>query len=136
MTLTGVCLAGLAGAGAVEVSELYSAMRAAKEFPWRLPGEARLSVYLSSVVLRLALGVFAAWFCARTGPLDTAGAVAAGIAAPKLLEQLGRSPAPAAARSSAARVSGRARGAKSSTTGTASAAPVRALGVLEKGEAE
>ena len=103
MTLLDACLAGLAGAGAIEVAELYSATRKVRNFPWRVEGECPLAVYLFSVVLRLALGAFAAWFCARTGPLDTAGAAAAGIAAPKLLEQLGRAQAPAALPSPATR---------------------------------
>jgi hypothetical protein len=93
MTLQDACLSGLAGAAAVEVAELYLATRRVNDFPWRKKGEATLSVYLFSVVLRLGLGVFAAWFCAQTGPVDVAGAVAAGVAAPKLLEQLGRFPA-------------------------------------------
>jgi hypothetical protein len=90
MTLPDACLSGLAGAASVEIAELYLATRRINEFPWRKKGEARLSVYLFSVILRLALGVFAAWLCAQTGSLDVAGAVAAGIAAPKLLEQLGQ----------------------------------------------
>jgi hypothetical protein len=81
---------GLAGAGAIEASELYGAIRVCKDFPWKRPGELKLSIYLVTVVLRLALGAFAAVVCAATGPLGGAGAVAAGIAAPKLLEELGR----------------------------------------------
>jgi hypothetical protein len=84
------CLWGMVGAASVEGSELYAATRWAKNFPWRLPGELKFGPYLVTVVLRIALGVIAAAVCAEAGPLGAAGAVAAGIAAPKLLEQLGR----------------------------------------------
>jgi hypothetical protein len=90
VTLLAACLWGLAGAAAIEVSELYTAIRSVKNFPWRCKGEVPLGPYLFSVVLRLGLGAFAAALCAKAGPLGPAGAVAAGIAAPKLLEQLGR----------------------------------------------
>jgi hypothetical protein len=90
MTLLGACLGGLAGAGAIEVSELYGAIRSTKDFPWRHPGEVPLGPYLFSVILRLVLGAVAAALCATAGPLGTVGAVAAGIAAPKLREELGR----------------------------------------------
>jgi hypothetical protein len=90
MTLLVACLGGLVGAGAVEVSELYSATRFTKDLPWRQRGELPLGPYLFTVGLRLALGAVAALVCAASGPLGITGAVAAGIAAPKLLEQLGR----------------------------------------------
>jgi hypothetical protein len=90
MTPLAAGLAGLAGAGAIEISELYGAIRFIKDFPWRHPEEAPLGPYLLSVVLRLLLGAIVAALCAIAGPLGAVGAVAAGIAAPKLLEELGR----------------------------------------------
>jgi hypothetical protein len=90
MTLIAACLGGLAGAGAIEISELYGAIRLTKDFPWRQPGEVPLGPYLFSVVLRLILGAIAAGLCSTAGPLGTVGAVAAGIAAPKVLEEFGR----------------------------------------------
>lgn len=90
MSLVAACLGGVVGAGAIEISELYGAIRSAKGFPWRQEGEVPLSPYLFSVVLRLILGMIAAAVCASAGPLGTLGAVAAGIAAPKLLEEIGR----------------------------------------------
>jgi hypothetical protein len=90
MTLLTAFYWGLAGAGAVEASELYGAIRTVRDFPWRVSGELKFSPYLITVLLRLALGAFAAGLCAKAGPLGPAAAVAAGIAAPKLLEELGR----------------------------------------------
>jgi hypothetical protein len=84
------CLWGAAGAGAIEASELYGVIKTSKDVPWNLPGEASFKVWLLSVFIRLAIGAFAAAMCAVAGPLGPAGAAAAGIAAPKLLEQLGR----------------------------------------------
>jgi hypothetical protein len=84
------CLWGAAGAGAIEASELYGVIKAKKDVPWNLPGEVRFTIWMVSVIIRLALGAFAAAMCAATGPLGPAGAAATGIAAPKLLEQLGR----------------------------------------------
>ena len=89
MMLLDACLWGAAGAGAIEVSELYGAMKRIKDLPWHQEGELSLGLYLFTVMLRVGLGAFAAALCATTGPLGTAGAVAAGIAAPKLLEELG-----------------------------------------------
>jgi hypothetical protein len=90
MSLLAACLGGVVGAGAIEISELYGAIRSAKDFPWRRAGEVPLGPYLFSVILRLILGIIAAAVCASAGPLGTLGAVAAGIAAPKLLEEIGR----------------------------------------------
>ena len=101
-TVIGACAAGLAGAAAIEAVELYGATKKVKEFPWRVEGEARLTVYVFSVVIRLGLGVFAAWVCAMTGPPTFAGAAAAGIAAPTLLEQMRRVSAPAESEAEAA----------------------------------
>jgi hypothetical protein len=90
MTLLAACLGGLSGACAVEISELYGAIRSVKGYPWKHPDEIPLGPYLVSVGLRLVLGMIAAALCAIAGPLGVLGAVAAGIAAPKLLEELGR----------------------------------------------
>jgi hypothetical protein len=90
VSLLAACLCGIVGAGAIEISELYGAIRFAKDFPWRRAGEVPLCPYLVSVILRLILGMIAAAICASAGPLGTLGAVAAGIAAPKLLEEIGR----------------------------------------------
>lgn len=90
MTLLDVCLWGMAGAGAVEVIELYKVVKTKKNFPWNLKGELSGHLFLFCVAVRLARGAFAAALCANGGRLSTAGAVAAGIAAPKVLEELGQ----------------------------------------------
>jgi len=83
------CLWGLAGSAAVEALELYRAIQRVKGFPWRMPDEVPLAPYLVAVVIRNALGAgLAAAFGSSgqiAGPL---GAVAVGVAAPKIVEQL------------------------------------------------
>jgi hypothetical protein len=74
----------------VETAELYTATRRLKNFPWRCTGEVPPAPYIFSIVLRLALGAAAALVFAYGGRLSPLGAVVAGIAAPTLLEQLGR----------------------------------------------
>lgn len=90
MTFLAASFWGILGAFAVESSELYGAIRQVKDFPWRKEGELKLGPYIFTILLRMALGAFAAVLCAAAGPLGPAGAVAAGIAAPKMLEQFSR----------------------------------------------
>lgn len=85
------CLWGLLGAAAVEALDLYKAIRRIGDVPWHHPGEASFGPYLLSVIIRLGLGVLAAAVCAASGQVEgPAGALAAGYAAPKVLEQLAR----------------------------------------------
>lgn len=83
------CLWGLAGSAAVEALELYRAIQRVKGFPWRMPDEIPLAPYAVAVVIRNALGAgLAAAFGSSgqiAGPL---GALAVGVAAPKIVEQL------------------------------------------------
>jgi hypothetical protein len=90
MTLVLACIWGAIGALAVEAAELYGAMRRVKNFTWRIEGELPLGPYLFTVVLRLALGAFAAAVCQRTGPVGPVAAAAAGVAGVKIVEELGR----------------------------------------------
>lgn len=83
------CLWGLAGSAAVEALELYRAIQRVKGFPWKMPDEVPLAPYLVAVFIRNALGAgLAAAFGSSgqiAGPL---GAIAVGVAAPKIVEQL------------------------------------------------
>jgi hypothetical protein len=80
---------GLAGAAAVEGLALYRAIQQVKGFPWRNEGEVPLSAYLASVVIRAGLGAgLAAAFGASQQVAGPLGALAVGIAAPKIVEQL------------------------------------------------
>ena len=93
MGLIAACLWGMCGAAAVELLDLYKAIRRTKGWPWRHPDEVPLAPYLVSVVIRVALGVLAAAVCSASSQIaGPAGALAAGYAAPKLFEQLARLP--------------------------------------------
>jgi hypothetical protein len=85
------CLWGLVGSAAVEALELYRAIQRVKGFPWRMPDEVPLAPYLVALIIRNALGAgLAAAFGVSgqiAGPL---GAIAVGVAAPKIVEQLMR----------------------------------------------
>jgi len=91
MSLSAAALWGFLGAAAIELWDLYGAIHRVKGLPWQFEGEVGFGPYLVSVVLRVLLGVgVAVAFVASgqvTGPV---GAVAVGIAAPKVLEQLAR----------------------------------------------
>ncbi|GAA3046747.1 hypothetical protein GCM10010448_32060 [Streptomyces glomeratus] len=83
------CLWGLTGSSAVEALDLYRAIQRVKGYPWRMPDEIPLGPYLVAIIIRNALGAgLAAGFGSSgqiAGPL---GAIAVGIAAPKIVEQL------------------------------------------------
>jgi len=80
---------GLAGAAAVEGLALYRAIQRVKDFPWRTEGEVPLPAYLASVAIRAGLGAgLAAAFGASQQVAGPLGALAVGIAAPKIVEQL------------------------------------------------
>src|SRR5690348_16907591 len=91
MNLWEAALWGLIGAAAIEAWDLYGAIHRLKGFPWKFDGEVALAPYLVSVLLRVLLGVGMAVAFVASGQADgPVGAVAIGIAAPKLLEQLAR----------------------------------------------
>ena len=93
MSLLVACLWGFGGAAAVELFDLYKAIRRTRTYPWRHPDEVSLGPYLLSVLIRIALGILAAGVCSASSQVaGPAGAFAAGYAAPKLFEQLGRLP--------------------------------------------
>jgi hypothetical protein len=90
MQLLDAGLWGMAGGAAIEVLQLYQAVKTNKNFPWNLQGELRLGLYVFCTGARLVLGIFVAVLLADVNPLGPAGAVTAGISAIKILEQLGR----------------------------------------------
>jgi hypothetical protein len=89
MSLYAAALWGLIGAGAMEAWELYGAIHRLRGFPWNKPGEVAMAPFLVAVALRLLLGIGLATAFVASGQADgPVGALAVGIAAPKLLEQL------------------------------------------------
>ena len=79
------------GGLAVELLAFYGAIRRAKTWPWTLPNEPPPTVLAVSVLIRVGLGVGLAAAAGDTGQISGAiGAVAVGVAAPLLLEQMAR----------------------------------------------
>ncbi len=91
--VTGVeyALWGLFGGFAVEGLEFSRVIRRWGTWPWRLPGEPGLGPLAASVVIRLGIG---AGLAAGAGSAHQVagpfGAVAVGVAAPLVVEQLAR----------------------------------------------
>ena len=91
MSLYAAASWGLIGAGAIEAWDLYGAIHRVRGFPWNKPGEVAVAPFLVAVVLRLLLGAgMATAFVSSGQAAGPVGALAVGIAAPKLLEQLAR----------------------------------------------
>jgi hypothetical protein len=79
------------GGLAVEFLELYGAIRRTGDWPWRRAGEPRPVVFAVSVAIRVGLGMGLAAAAGDTDQISGAlGAVAIGVAAPFLLEQMAR----------------------------------------------
>jgi hypothetical protein len=82
---------GLFGGFAVEGLEFTAAIRRGGRWPWQQPGEPGALPFAVSVIVRLAVG---AGLAAAAGVADQIsgpfGAVALGVAAPLVVEQLAR----------------------------------------------
>jgi hypothetical protein len=82
---------GLFGGFAVEGLEFAAAIRRTGRWPWRQPGEPGPLPFVVSIIIRLGVG---AGLAAAAGVADQIsgpfGAVALGVAAPLVVEQLAR----------------------------------------------
>jgi hypothetical protein len=80
---------GAFGGAAVEAVEILGAVKKTRQVPWNRPGEVSLSAFATSVAIRVLLGIGLAYALGSTdqvaGPI---GAIAVGIAAPLIVEQL------------------------------------------------
>ncbi|ASO19562.1 hypothetical protein FHR81_000760 [Actinoalloteichus hoggarensis] len=82
---------GLFGGFAVEGLEFSGAIRRTGDWPWRSPGEPGPLPLLASVVIRLGVGSGLAVAAGITGQVSGPfGALAIGVAAPLLVEQITR----------------------------------------------
>lgn len=91
MGVLGFALWGAFGGFAIEVVEILGAIKRLKRMPWKVPGELSLGGLITTVVIRLGLGTGLAMALATSGQISGAlGAVASGVAAPFLLEQMAK----------------------------------------------
>lgn len=82
---------GLFGGFAVEAVQFQGAVRRTKGWPWRDSKEPDAGPFLLSVVLRLAVSAgLAAGLAASNQVSGPYGAIGAGVAAPMIIEQLGK----------------------------------------------
>lgn len=82
---------GLFGGFAVEGLEFAAAIRRVGGWPWLQPGEPGPFPLAVSVLIRLAIGAGLATAAGSTGQVSGPfGALAVGVAAPLLIEQLAR----------------------------------------------
>jgi hypothetical protein len=82
---------GFFGGFAVDGLEFAGAIRRVGGWPWRQPGEPGLLPYAVSVAIRLVVGAGLAAAAGTTGQISGPfGALAVGVAAPLLIEQLAR----------------------------------------------
>lgn len=81
----------MTGAAFIEALDLYGAIRRIKGYPWKFEGEVPFGPYLLSIVIRLGVGAGLAVALASSGQIaGPIGGLAAGVAAPKIIEQLAR----------------------------------------------
>lgn len=87
---------GAFGGLAVEAIEFYGAIRRVKGWPWKVAGEPPPLPLAVSVAIRVGLGLGLALAAGQTrqisGPI---GAIAVGVAAPLLIEQMAKQVPPA-----------------------------------------
>jgi hypothetical protein len=82
---------GAFGGLAVELIEFYGAIRRTGGWPWKRRGEPGPGPLLVSVLIRVFLGAGLAWALGGAQQISgPAGAVAVGVAAPLILEQMAR----------------------------------------------
>lgn len=89
MTWWGYALWGAFGGLAVEAIQFYGAIHRLNDWPWRTKGEPPPLVLAVSVVIRVGVGLGLACAAGLTGQISgPIGAIAVGVAAPFLVEQM------------------------------------------------
>src|SRR4051794_18481666 len=82
---------GAFGGLAVELADFYGVIRRTGDWPWKQEGEPPLALWLASILVRLFLGGgLASAFGAASQVSGPAGALSVGVAAPLILEQMGK----------------------------------------------
>ena len=91
MSWSQYALWGAFGGLAVEAVQFLGALRRTADWPWRTPGEPSPGPLVASVVIRVGVGLGLAAAAGETGQIAGAfGAIAVGVAAPLVIEQMAR----------------------------------------------
>ncbi|MFF4820139.1 hypothetical protein ACFY2K_36830 [Kitasatospora sp. NPDC001309] len=89
MQMLAACLWGLGGAAAIEAWTLHERINSVGGFPWTYRGQMKLAPYVVAVAIRLSVGVIVtAASTASNQVAGPVGALAIGIAAPQILQQM------------------------------------------------
>lgn len=92
VTTLACALWGLFGAFAIEGLQFNSAIQRTRCWPWRYPGEPTFGPWVTSIFIRLSIGTGLAAAAGLGDQITGAfGALAVGVAAPYIIEQLSRS---------------------------------------------
>ena len=82
---------GAFGGLSVEAIQFYGAIRRNGKWPWKIKGEPGPLPLLVSVVIRVGVGLGLALAAGQTGQVSgPLGAIAVGVAAPLLIEQMSK----------------------------------------------
>jgi len=91
MTWWHYALWGAFGGLAVEAVQFYGAVRRTGDWPWNTPGAPPRGPLAVSVIIRMSVGLGLAAAAGETGQVaGPLGAIAVGVAAPLLIEQMAR----------------------------------------------
>jgi len=91
MSPWGYALWGAFGGLSIEGIEFYGVIRRTGRWPWNIKGEPRPLPLLVSVAIRVGVGFGLALAAAQTGQVSgPLGAIAVGVAAPLLIEQMAK----------------------------------------------
>ncbi len=91
MSPWGYALWGAFGGLSIEGIQFYGAIRRTGKWPWKIKGEPRPLPLFISVVIRVGVGFGLALAAAETGQVSgPLGAIAVGIAAPLVIEQMAK----------------------------------------------
>jgi hypothetical protein len=91
MHMWAACLWGLGGAAAFEGWTLHEVIDSVGGFPWKHRGHLKVAPYAVAVLIRLGVGVIVTAACSASGQVaGPVAALAVGVAAPKILQQMFR----------------------------------------------
>jgi hypothetical protein len=91
MTAWQAALWGAFGGLAVELVEFQRVLRQTGRWPWNIDGEPSAGMWSASIVIRVGLGLGLAVAGCETGEIaGPFAAIGAGVAAPLIIEQLGK----------------------------------------------
>ena len=79
------------GGFSVEAIQFYVSIKRHAKWPWKVKGEPKAGPLIASVLIRVSVSYGLTWAAAETGQISgPIGAIAVGVAAPLIVEQMAR----------------------------------------------